>query len=125
MDNSWLPRSSAQYVAFGITNGEDLLDIGDTITISGISRSDGANLNKSYTIGGISNGYVITTDIGTNYTTSGTDEPVCNISGVTLSGSYKYPSGNYMNNYNKPIGQWTEVSFTTIDNNISVVLTKD
>lgn len=62
-------------------------------------------------------------DIGTNYITSGTDTPTCNISGVTLSGSYKYPSANYMNNYNKPLGQWTEITFNSIEGGISVDLT--
>lgn len=125
MDNSWLPTESSKFIAFGVISGENLLHVGDQITISGIIRQDGQDLNKSYTISGISNGYIITTEPSGSHVTSGTDNPICDISGVTLSGSYDFPSGAYVENYNKPLGQWTEVTFELNNGVITISLTAE
>ena len=109
------PLPSRRYYSFGIVEGANLLNVGDSITISGITRADGVDLNRTFTIGGIVNDMLITTTTSspsqgwTNGKTSGTDEPTCNISGVVLHGSYDYPDAAYMERYNKPLGEWTEV----------------
>ena len=121
------PLPSRRYYSFGILEGANLLTVGSTITISGIAREDGTDLNTTYTIGGIVNDMLITTTTSspaqagwTNGKTSGTDNPTCNISGVVLKGSYDYPDAAYMERYNKPLGEWTEV----VINNGSIELTQ-
>lgn len=125
MTNSWLPSSSSKFIAFGVTSGIENLHVGDSITISGITREDGLDLNKTYTITGISDGYVITNESSGSHITSGTDTVICSVPGVTMHGSYDFPSGAYMENYNKPIGQWVEIDFTSSQDGIEVILTSD
>ena len=115
------PLSEKRYQAFGIVSGAENISSGDTITISGISRADGTGLNKTYTVQGVINSMIVTTTYSSNSSpnkSSGTDSPVCNINGVTLSGSYDYPSMDYMTRYNKPIGEWVEVNY----NNGNIIL---
>ena len=113
------PLPDRRYYAFGITAGEDLLSEGDTFVVSGISRSDGSDLNREWEVQGIVNGMLVTTTTSsptqgwTNGKTSGVDEPICSITGVTLAGSYDYPSVEYMEKYKEPLGEWIEL---TIDN---------
>lgn len=112
--------SSKRYYSFGIIEGENLLSLNDTFTISGITRADGVDLNRTWVVQGIVNGFLITTTTSspaqgwTNGKTSGTDNPICSVEGVVLRGSYDYPSVEYMERFKEPLGQFIEVS--SVDN---------
>jgi len=103
------PLSELRYIAFGIVDGESLLIPGNKITITGGVFND--NILGEYTISGIVNGMLVTTTNSSGKTTSGTDNPTTNISGVTLKGSYDYPSVDYMNNYDLPLCEWESIEF--------------
>lgn len=124
MASSWLPTSNSSYVAFGVTSGLSNLTVGQTINVSNITRSDGVGLNTSYVISGIVGNLIITnkTVSSLGAVTSGTDVPICDINDVTLSGSYDSLSPSYIDNYNKPIGQWTNLTFTPITGGIEIDL---
>lgn len=107
------PLPSARYVAFGVVEGANLLTAGTTFSISGITRSDGTGLNGDYTVEGVVNGICVTTRASSTSSpnrSSGTDTGfTCSISGVTMEGTYDYPTAEYMTRYNKPLGEWVEV----------------
>lgn len=108
--------SSKRYYSFGIIEGENLLSPNDTFTISGITRADGVDLNRTWVVQGIVNGLLVTTTTSspsqgwTNGKTSGTDNPTCSVEGVVLHGSYDCPSVEYMERFREPLGQFIEVS---------------
>ena len=110
------PLPSARYVAFGIVEGANLLTAGTTFSISGITRSDGTGLNGNYTVEGVVNGICVTTRVSSTSSpnrSSGTDTGfTCSISGVTMEGTYDYPTAEYMTRYNKPLGEWVEVGMS-------------
>lgn len=116
--------SSKRYYSFGITEGENLLSPNDTFTISGITRADGVDLNRTWTVQGIINGFLVTTTTSspsqgwTNGKTSGTDNPICSVEGVVLHGSYDYPSVEYMERFREPLGQFIEVP--SVDNTVDL-----
>jgi hypothetical protein len=102
------PLPATRYIAFGVTAGEELLTPGTQFQITGGVFND--NILGTYTVEDVVNGVVVTTTSSSGKTTSGTDNPTTNIEGVTLKGSYDYPSADYMNRYNKPLGEWDEVT---------------
>ena len=102
------PLPATRKVAFGITEGENLLTPGTSFTVTGGVFND--NILGTYTVDKIINGMVITTTSSSGKTTSGTDNPTTNISGVTLVGSYDYPSADYMERFNKPLAEWVEIT---------------
>lgn len=110
------PLPDRRFIAFGVVSGESILTPGTQFQITGGVFSD--TLLGTYTVEDVVNGVVVTTTTSSGKTTSGTDNPTTNLSGVVLKGSYDYPSADYMNRYNKPLGEWVEV---TIQNN-SLVL---
>lgn len=99
---------STHYIAFGVTEGEDLLTAGMQFQITGGVFSD--TLLGTYTVEGIVNGMVVTTTLSTGKTTSGTDNPTTDIEGLVLAGSYSYPSASYLTRFRKPLGEWVEIS---------------
>ena len=121
------PLPSTRVVSFGITSGKENLTIGETIKITaGVFSS---TLMGSYTISGIQNGMVITTTSSTGKVTSGTDVPICSTAGVVLAGSFDYPQADYMNRFEKPLGEWLEVTITngviTLDNYLKQAMMHD
>ena len=127
MDPCWLPSSAANYLSFGVTAGIENLPVGTQFTVSGITREDGTNINGvTFTVGSVLDGMVVTTTPqGTTYTTSGTDTPVCSISGVTMAGTYSYPNPDYAAKWNTPLGQWEELTMTATSNGWEVELTSE
>ena len=102
------PLSEKRFIAFGLESGS--LNKGDTFTITGGVFSD--TLKLTYTVEDVVNGIVVTTTNSSGKTTSGTDNPTCNVAGVTFKGSYDFPSADYMNRYKKPYAEWKEVTLT-------------
>ena len=102
------PLPSTRYVAFGVTEGAEILTSGSTFEITGGVFND--NLLGTYTVEDVVNGIVVTKTSSSGKTTSGTDNPTTNVVGVTLKGSYDYPSADYMKRYNKPLGEWIEIN---------------
>ena len=102
------PLPSTRYVAFGVTEGAELLTSGSTFEITGGVFND--NLLGTYTVEDVVNNIVVTKTSSSGKTTSGTDNPTTNTVGVTLKGSYDYPSADYMHRYNKPLGEWIEIN---------------
>lgn len=102
------PLPSKRYVAFGITEGS--LSKGQQFQITGGVFND--NILGTYTVEDVVNNVVVTTTSSSGKTTSGTDNPTTNISGVILKGSYDYPSADYMKRYNKPLGEWAEIAIS-------------
>lgn len=102
------PLPSDEKVAFGITSGT--LSVGQEFQVTGGVFNN--NILGTYIVEGIINGVVITTTSSSGKTTSGTDNPTTNISGVVLKGSYTYPSSEYMNRYHKPLGEWVSVDYS-------------
>ena len=102
------PLPSTRYIAFGVTDGEALLTPGTKFQIIGGVFNN--NLLGTYIVEDVINGIVVTTTSSSGKTTSGTDAPTVDIEGVQLLGSYDYPSADYMNRYNKPLGEWEEIS---------------
>ena len=127
MSNCWMPSGSAKYLSFGVTSGIENLPIGAQFTVSGITRTDGANINGvTFEVAAIVNNIVVTkTASGNTYVTSGTDIPICSISGVTMSGTYDYPNADYVSNWDTPLGEWEEITFENNDGVINIVLTKE
>ena len=103
------PLPKQRFVAFGITSGT--LSKGQTFEITGGVFND--NIKGSYVVEDVIGGVVVTTTSSAGKTTSGTDNPTTNIGGVILKGSYDYPSADYMKRYNKPLGEWLEIPFST------------
>lgn len=101
------PLPDKRYIAFGVTAGANLLTPGSTFTVTGGVFSD--TLLGTYTVEGGVNGIVVTTTLSTGKITSGTDKPTTNISGVTLQGSYDYPTVDYMQRFRQPLGEWDEI----------------
>lgn len=101
------PLPDKRYIAFGVTAGANLLTPGSTFTVTGGVFSD--TLLGTYTVEDVVNGIVVTTTLSTGKTTSGTDNPTTNVSGVTLQGSYDYPTANYMQRFRQPLGEWDEI----------------
>lgn len=101
------PLPKNRVIAFGVTAGSENLSKGTTFNITGGVFND--NIKGEYTVEDIVNGIVVTTTSSTGKTTSGTDDPICDIEGVTLQGSYDYPTADYMQRYNKPLGEWVEL----------------
>ena len=101
------PLPDKRYIAFGVTAGANLLTPGSTFTVTGGVFSD--TLLGTYTVEGVVNGIVVTTTLSTGKITSGTDKPTTNISGVTLQGSYDYPTVDYMQRFRQPLGEWDEI----------------
>lgn len=102
------PLPSTRYIAFGVTAGEALLIPGTKFQITGGVFNN--NLLGTYIVEDVINGIVVTATSSSGKTTSGTDTPTIDIEGVQLLGSYDYPSADYMNRYNKPLGEWEEIS---------------
>lgn len=102
------PLPSTRYVAFGVTEGAEILTSGSTFEITGGVFNN--NLLGTYTVEDVVNGIVVTKTSSSGKTTSGTDNPTTNVVGVTLKGSYDYPSADYMKRYNKPLGEWIEIN---------------
>lgn len=102
------PLPDSRYVAFGVTAGAELLTHGTQFTVTGGVFND--NVLGTYTVDQVVNGVVVTTASSTGKTTSGTDNPVIDLSGVTLKGSYDYPSADYMLRYEKPLCEWDEIT---------------
>lgn len=102
------PLPSTRYVAFGVTEGAELLTSGSTFEITGGVFNN--NLLGTYTVEDVINGIVVTKTSSSGKITSGTDNPTTNIVGVTLKGSYDYPSADYMKRYNKPLGEWIGIN---------------
>lgn len=105
---------TARYIAFGIESGT--IAPGDEFTITGGVFNE--NIKGKYTVQAVVNGMVVTTTSSDDKTTSGTDTPVSDNSGLTLKGSFDYPSPEYMRRYREPLGQWLEV--TLEDGNINL-----
>ena len=103
------PLPKQRFVAFGITSGT--LSKGQTFEITGGVFND--NIKGSYVVEDVIGGIVVTTTSSAGKTTSGTDNPTTNIEGIILKGSYDYPSADYMKRYNKPLGEWLEIPFST------------
>lgn len=101
------PLPDKRYIAFGVTAGESLLTPGSTFDITGGVFSN--TLLGTYTVEDVVNGIVVTTTLSTGKTTSGTDNPTTNVSGVTLKGSYDYPTADYMQRFRQPLGEWDEI----------------
>lgn len=101
------PLPDKQYIAFGVTAGESLLTPGSTFDITGGVFSN--TLLGTYTVEDVVNGIVVTTTLSTGKTTSGTDNPTTNVSGVTLKGSYDYLTADYMQRFRQPLGEWDEI----------------
>ena len=101
------PLPDKRYIAFGVTAGESLLTPGSTFDITGGVFSN--TLLGTYTVEDVVNGIVVTTTLSTGKTTSGTDNPTTNVSGVTLKGSYDYPTADYMQRFRQPLGKWDEI----------------
>ena len=53
---------------------------------------------------------MVTTTLSTGKTTSGTYNPTTNVIGVTLKGSYDYPTADYMKRYTEPLGEWDKIT---------------
>ena len=101
------PLPDKRYIAFGVTAGESLLTPGSTFDITGGVFSD--TLLGTYTVEDVVNGIVVTTTLSAGKTTSGTDNPTTNVPGVTLKGSYDYPTADYMQRFRQPLGEWDEI----------------
>lgn len=101
------PLPDKRYIAFGVTAGESLLTPGSTFDITGGVFSN--TLLGTYTVEDVVNGIVVTTTLSTGKTTSGTDNPTTNVSGVTLKGSYDYPTADYMQRFRQPLGEWDKI----------------
>ena len=104
------PLPHQRYVAFGVTDGLDLLTVGTTFSVTGTFSQ---TLVGSYTVADIIDNIVITTTSSAGKTTSGTDVPVCSIAGVTMSGSYKYPTADYIERYKKPLAEWESIELAS------------
>lgn len=102
------PLPDKRYVAFGVTAGADLLTPGTTFNITGGVFN--SNMTGAYTVDQVVDNVVVTTTSSDNKTPSGTDTPVCSISGVTMAGSYDYPSADYMLRFDRPLGEWEEIT---------------
>ncbi len=102
------PLPEKRYIAFGVTAGAELLSPGSTFKVTGGVFND--SVLGNYTVDQVVGDVVVTTTSSNNKTTSGTDTPVCNVEGVMLSGSYDYPSADYMLRFDKPLGEWNEVA---------------
>lgn len=105
------PLPDQRFVAFGVTAGANLLTAGTQFTITGGVFND--NILGTYIVDSIINGIVVTRTSSNGKTTSGTDNPTTNISGVTLQGSYDYPSADYMRRFNQPLAEWDLVEINT------------
>lgn len=105
------PLPDQRYIAFGVTAGESLLTHGTQFTITGGVFND--NILGTYIVDQVVNGYVVTTTSSSGKTTSGTDNPTTNLSGVTLKGSYDYPSADYMLRYDKPLCEWDAITINS------------
>ena len=101
------PLPDKRYIAFGVTAGESLLTPSSTFEITGGVFSE--TLLGTYTVEDVVNGIVVTTTLSKGKTTSGTDNPTTNLSGVTLKGSYDYPTVDYMQRFRQPLGEWDEI----------------
>ena len=101
------PLPAERYIAFCVTSGAELLTAGTTFTVTGGVYS--SSILGEYEVNDVVNGMVITTTSSTGKETSGTDIPEVDISGVTLAGSYDYPSADYMERYSDPLGEWDEI----------------
>lgn len=104
------PLPDKRYIAFGVTAGESLLTPGSTFDITGGVFSN--TLLGTYTVEDVVNGIVVTTTLSAGKTTSGTDNPTTNVSGVTLKGSYDYPAADYMQRFRQPLGEWDEIQLS-------------
>lgn len=107
------PLPATRYVTFGITQGASLIQPGDTFAVTGGVYND--NIKGNYTVSYIINGMLVTTTNSSGKTTSGTDTPIItssdfDVSNVTLSGSYDYPSYDYMSRYKQPLGEWIDIT---------------
>ena len=102
------PLPDKRCIAFGVTEGKELLVSGTTFEITGGVGSD--TILGSYTVDQVVGDVVITTTSSANKSTSGTDNPLSSISGVSLKGSYDYPSAEYMSRFDKPLGEWVEIT---------------
>lgn len=102
------PLPEKRYIAFKVTAGAEILPPAAVFNITDGVFND--NIKGTYTVDQVLNGMLITTTPSINKTTSGTDTPVCDIEGVTLSGSYEYPGADYLHRFDKPLGEWEEIT---------------
>lgn len=105
------PIPDSYVLAFTVTSGIDKFKVGNKFNITGGTLMD-TSLIGEYTVTAIFGNTVVTDVVVTSQTTSGTDKPTCNISGVTIEGSSKSPNGEYWNRIYKPVGEWKEVTIT-------------
>ena len=101
------PLPTTRYVAFGISEGSELLTPNSTFTIEGGVFS--STLLGTYTVEGVINGIVVTKTSSSGKVTSGTDTPTSNINGVIFTGSYDYPSAEYLLRYKEPLAEYVEL----------------
>ena len=111
------PLPSNRVIAFGIVEGQELLSPGMTFNITGGVFSD--TLIGNYTIDKVFNDMIITKTNSSGKVSSGTDNPICSIKGVSLKGSYDYPAGDYITRFKKPLAEFEEIN---IENNIITFL---
>lgn len=108
------PLLTGSVLAFGVSAGTGKLVPGTTFTVTGGVFND--NILGTYTIDDVMDNVVITTTDAAGKTVSGTDVPVIDIDGVTLTGSYKYPTAEYLQRMKLPLGEWLPISVgTTVD----------
>ena len=105
------PLPAQRFVAFGVTAGANLLTEGTQFTITGGVFND--NILGTYIVDSVINGIVVTRTSSSGKTTSGTDNPTTDIGGVTLQGSYDYPSADYMQRFKQPLAEWDIVEVNT------------
>lgn len=101
------PLPDKRYIAFGVTDGVELLTPDSTFEVTGGVFSD--TLLGTYTVKNVVNDIVITKTLSSGKTTSGTDNPTTNTPGLVLKGSYDYPTAEYMERFRKPLGEWDEI----------------
>ena len=102
------PLPGKRYIAFGVTDGKEFLKPGTRFEITGGVFSE--TLKGEYVVEDVVNNIVVTTTLSTGKTTSGTDNPTTNVIGVTLKGSYDYPTADYMKRYTEPLGEWDKIT---------------
>lgn len=101
------PLPDKRYIAFGVTDGVELLTPDSTFEVTGGVFSD--TLLGTYTVEDVVNNIVVTKTLSSGKTTSGTDNPTTNTPGLVLKGSYDYPTAEYMERFRKPLGEWDEI----------------
>lgn len=111
-----LPANDGK-IAFGVESGIENFTIGKTFNITGGQLQNPTDIQGTYKVSAIINNVVVTETSSKGKETSGTDVPQSDVEGASLKGSYSYPSGDYLNRYNKPYGEWLKIE----SENLSVI----